>query len=340
MSHDHRQHVWSGGDSQTRPLAVTLALVLLYMGLEVVGGVLSGSLALLADAGHMLSDAGALALALFAMKFARRPATSERTYGYYRAEILAALANGATLVAIAIFIFVEAHERLNNPTHVEGALMLAIACGGLVVNAAGLWILRAGHDANLNVRGARLHVLTDALGSVQAIAAGALIWVFGWNWVDPLASVLIGVLVIYSSWSLLRQSVAVLMEGAPGHIDVDDVRAALLELPHVSNVHDLHVWTITSGFVALSAHLTCLSPDNRDSVLRSAQDLLAERFGIRHTTVQLDRDPSCDGTAHTTALTQAPIDHRNDPAADCHRDYGCDHCTTMRPFKAAFDWLL
>jgi cobalt-zinc-cadmium efflux system protein len=275
--------------------------VLLYMGIEVVGGLLAGSLALLADAGHMLSDAGALALTLFAMKVARRPATPERTFGYYRAEILAALANGATLVAIAIFIFVEAFERLKNPPQVEGALMLAVACGGLLVNAAGLWILRAGNQDNLNVWGAWLHVWTDALGSVQAIVAGALIWAFGWNWVDPLASVLIGVLVIYSSWSLIRQAVAVLMEGAPGNIDVDEVRSALLALPHVSNVHDLHVWTITSGFVALSAHLTCVDPDKQDAVLRSAQDLLATRFGIRHTTIQVDRDPSCEGAAHTPA---------------------------------------
>jgi cobalt-zinc-cadmium efflux system protein len=271
------------------------------MGIEVVGGLLAGSLALLADAGHMLSDAGALALTLFAMKVARRPATPERTFGYYRAEILAALANGATLVAIAIFIFVEAFERLKNPPQVEGALMLAVACGGLLVNAAGLWILRAGNQDNLNVWGAWLHVWTDALGSVQAIVAGALIWAFGWNWVDPLASVLIGVLVIYSSWSLIRQAVAVLMEGAPGNIDVDEVRSALLALPHVSNVHDLHVWTITSGFVALSAHLTCVDPDKQDAVLRSAQDLLATRFGIRHTTIQVDRDPSCEGAAHTPA---------------------------------------
>lgn len=173
--------------------------------------------------------------------------------------------------------------------------------GRISAYAAGLWILRTGSDASLNVRGAWLHVLSDALGSVQAIVAGALIWAFRWNWVDPLASMLIGLLVIYSSWSLLRQSVAVLMEDAPGHIKVDDVRAALLELPHVSNVHDLHVWTITSGFVALSAHLTCVDLDKRDSVLRSGQDLLAERFGIRHTTIQLDRDPSCERTAHTTA---------------------------------------
>jgi cobalt-zinc-cadmium efflux system protein len=298
MAHDHRHETGLQAGSQSRPIAITLGLVVLYMGLEVVGGILSRSLALLADAGHMLSDAGALALTLFAMKMARRQPTAERTYGYYRAEILAALANGATLVAIAIYIFVEAYERFRDPPVVQGPLMLAVACGGFIVNGAGLWFLRGGREGNLNVRGAWLHVLTDALGSVQAIFAGVLIWAFAWNWVDPLASVLIGLLVIYSSWSLIAQSVGVLMEGAPGNVKVDDVRAALLELPDVSSVHDLHVWTITSGFVALSAHVTCVEPAKQDEVLRSAQRILAERFGIQHSTIQIDQDPSCDSVAH------------------------------------------
>ena len=297
MAHHHHDHD-GGRATHARPIAITLGLVVLYMVLEVVGGLLSGSLALLADAGHMLSDAGALALTLFAMGVARRPPTPERTYGYYRAEILAALVNGATLVAIALLIFVEAYERLSQPREVEGPLMMAVATGGLVVNVVGLWLLHGGRDANLNMHGAWLHVLSDALGSVQAIAAGALIWAFGWNFVDPIASVMIGLLVIYSSWSLIQQSVAVLMEGTPGHIKVDEVRSALLRLPDVSEVHDLHVWTISSGFVTLSAHLTCLDPAKRDDVLQAAQHVLASRFHIRHTTIQLDRDPSCESAAH------------------------------------------
>jgi cobalt-zinc-cadmium efflux system protein len=281
---------------------MTLALVLVYMAVEVIGGLLAHSLALIADAGHMLSDAGALGLTLFAMRFARRPATAQRTFGSYRAEILAALANGATLVAVALFIFVEAFERIRSPPEVQGPLMLLVACGGLLVNAGGLWLLRGGHDDNLNMRGAWLHVMTDALGSVQAILAAVLIWAYRWNWVDPLASVLIGLLVIYSSWSLIRQSVAVLMESAPGHIDVDHVRSALLELPHVMNVHDLHVWTITSGFVAMSAHVTCPGDHNHEALLHSARTMLAQRFGIRHTTIQIDREPSCEGTDHPSNL--------------------------------------
>ena len=215
MAHDH-QHSHGAEGANTRRLSLTLALVLVYMGVEIVGGLLADSLALLADAGHMLSDAGALGLTLFAMRFARRPASVQRTYGSYRAEILAALVNGATLVAVAIYIFVEAVERFRTPPEVQGGLMLAVASGGLLVNALGLWILRGGHDDNLNMQGAWLHVLTDALGSLQAIVAGALIWTFGWYWVDPVASVLIGLLVIYSSWSLIRQSVTVPHGGCSG----------------------------------------------------------------------------------------------------------------------------
>jgi cobalt-zinc-cadmium efflux system protein len=297
MAHDQRHNHDTDG-ANARRLSITLALVLAYMGIEVVGALVADSLALLADAGHMLSDAGALGLTLFAMRLARRPATAQRTYGSYRAEMLAALVNGATVVAVAIYIFVEALERFRTPLEVRGGAMLAVASGGLLVNAGGLWILRGRHEDNLNMRGAWLHVLMDALGSLQAIVAGALIWASGWYWVDPLASVLISVLVIYSSWSLIQQSVSVLMEGAPGHINVDDVRSALLDLPQVSNVHDLHVWTITSGFVALSAHVTCPGSRNHDALLLAARTMLADRFGIRHTTIQVDRDESCEGTHH------------------------------------------
>ena len=298
MAHDHSHDASSRTNRETRPITLTLGLVVAYMGLEVAGGLLSGSLALLADAGHMLSDAGALALTLFAMQVARRRPTPQRTYGYYRAEILAALANGAMLVAIALFILVEAYGRLRNPPDVKGPLMLAVASGGLVVNAAGLWLLHGGREANLNVHGAWLHVLSDALGSIQAIVAGALIWAWSWNWVDPVASALIGLLIVYSSWTLIRQSVDVLMEGTPGHIKIDDVHAALLEVQGVSSVHDLHVWTITSGFVTLSVHLTYADAANHDGVLRSAQEVLARRFHIRHTTIQLDRDPSCGNATY------------------------------------------
>lgn len=269
-------------------LAATLGLVVVYMAAEVVGGLLTNSLALLADAGHMLSDAAALGLSLFALWVARRPPDPRRTYGYYRAEILAALANGATLVAIALFIFVEAYGRLGQPPAVLGLPMMAVAAGGLAVNLVGLWVLGAGRSESLNVRGAWLHVLTDALGSVAALGAGALVWGFGWDWADPVASVLIGLLVVYSSWELLREAVTVLMEGAPGHLDVDEVRDALLGLPGVRGVHDLHVWTITSGLESLSAHVVVGGGQAHEELLRRARAVLHERFEIDHVTLQLE----------------------------------------------------
>lgn len=284
--HDHGV----GRNANSRRLAITLGLVTLYMVAEVVGGLLTNSLALLADAGHMLSDAGALALSLFAIWLAARPARSSYTYGYYRTEILAALVNGATLVAISIFIFLEAFKRIGEPPEVQGALMMGIATGGLVVNLVGLWILNAGRNESLNVRGAWLHVMTDALGSIGAIAAGAVIWLFGWRWADPVASIAIGLLVVYSSWSLLKETVGVLMESAPAGIDVDEVRDSLLDVAGVEEVHDLHVWTITSGMVSLSAHLVAPGASERAAVLKAARKALHERFGIAHVTLQIERD--------------------------------------------------
>jgi cobalt-zinc-cadmium efflux system protein len=276
-----------GRAASTRRLGAVLLLVLLYMCVEIVGGVLTNSLALLADAGHMLSDAGALGLALFAIWFAARPAPPHQTYGYYRAEILAALVNGATLVAIAIFIFAEAFQRFRHPPFVSGGPMIAVALGGLAINLASLRILNAGKSESLNVRGVWLHVLTDMLGSVQAVVAGTLIWAFGWNWVDPVASVLIGLLVLYSSKSLLSESVSVLMEAAPAHLDVDAIRHAMMSVPGVQAVHDLHVWTLTTSLVSLSAHVTVVR-DGEGTVLREIERVLGEQFGILHTTIQLE----------------------------------------------------
>ena len=268
-------------------LKITLVLVCAYMIAEVVGGLLSNSLALLADAGHMLSDAAALALALFAIWMAQKPATDRRTYGYYRAEILAALVNGTALLVISVFIVVEAWKRFSEPPQVRAGLMMAIAGGGLLVNLIGLWVLADGRKGSLNLRGAWLHVFTDALGSAQAVLAGLLIWRFGWLWVDPLASVLIALLVAYSAWSLLKESVAVLMEGSPAHIDVAEVRQALLDHPRVCEVHDLHIWTITSGLESLSAHVV-VEDDPDPDLLPTLQGTLQKRFGIGHITLQIE----------------------------------------------------
>lgn len=287
MGTGHEHGPAAGPENRTR-LAVTLGLVLLYMGAEVVGGILTNSLALLADAGHMLSDAAALGLALFALWFARRPAPTSHTFGYYRAEILAALANGATLVAISIYIFWEAVQRFRSPPEVQGGLMMAVAAGGLVINLAGLLILRGGREESLNVRGAWLHVLTDMLGSVQALVAGGLIWWLGWNWADPVASVLIGLLVVYSSWTLLAESVGVLMQRAPGRIDVDEIREALVSMEGVVGVCDMHVWTVTSGLESLSAHVIVEEGRTGREMLRRVRDLVHDRFDIDHVTIQLE----------------------------------------------------
>ena len=296
MVHDHGHHGHghhgqardAGRASGRKRLAWTLALTVSYMFAEVVGGYLADSLALLADAGHMFSDAGALGLSLFASWISQRPPTAQLTYGYHRAEILAALANGATLIAIAVWIFIEAAHRLSEPEPVAGALMMSVAAGGLVINVIGLAILHGGKDANLNLRGAWLHLLTDALGSVAALAAGGLIWAFGWYWTDPVASIAIGVLVIYSSWDLVKQAIAILMQSTPSHLNLDAVRAAMSEVPGVCEIHDLHIWTITSGMDSLSAHAVLVPGQEHQAALESLRVVLHDRFGIEHVTIQID----------------------------------------------------
>ncbi len=287
MSHDH-DHRHDHRAGSRRRLALTLLLAAGYMVAEVVGGLLTNSLALLADAGHMLSDVAALGLSLFAVWIAERPPTSKRTYGYYRAEILAALANGATLIAISVYVFVEAYHRLWQPPEVQGPAMLVVAVGGLAVNLVGLWLLHGGRQESLNVHGAWLHVLTDALGSVGAIAAAVLIWAFGWAWADPVASVLIGLLVVYSSWRLLAESVSVLLESAPKGIDVDEVYRTIRGVPGVLAVHDLHVWSITSGLNCLSAHVVAAEGQPHAALLKTLQNEMHEKFGLDHLTIQID----------------------------------------------------
>jgi cobalt-zinc-cadmium efflux system protein len=286
-SHAHDDHSRSRADDRRR-LAVTLALVAAYLVAEVVGGLWTGSLALLADAGHMFSDVAALSLSLFAIWLAQRPTSVERTFGFHRVEILAALANGVALVAVALLILSEAFERLSTPRDVLGAPMLVVAVGGLLVNLAGLWMLHGGKDANLNVRGAWLHVLSDTLGSIGVITAAFVVWVFGWRQADPIASIGIALLVIFASWQLLRETVGVLMEAAPAHIDVEEVRHALCEPPGVLSIHDLHVWTITSGFVSLSCHVESSHQVPDHELLAALQELLRERFAIDHVTIQIE----------------------------------------------------
>ena len=286
-AHDHAR----AGRDNARRLTFTLALQAAYLVAEVVGGYLANSLSLLADAGHMLSDVAALGLSLFAVWIAQKPATAQRTFGYYRTEILAALANAATLIAISIYIFWEAAQRLRAPEAVEGLIVVWVAVGGLLVNVWGAALLHGGREHSLNIRGAWLHLMTDAAGNVGVIAGGILVWAWGFAWADPVVSVLIGLLVIWSSWGLLKDSVSVLLEGTPGHIDVDAVRAAVLEVAGVEGVHDLHVWTITSGMEALSCHVVVGGRDERrvsGEILADVHRLLHERFGLDHLTVQIE----------------------------------------------------
>lgn len=286
--HMHAHDDDGGRDGNRRRLLLTLVLTTVYMVAEVVGGLLSGSLALLADAGHMLSDAAALGLSLFAMWIAQRKGDEQQTYGFYRMEILAALVNGATLLAISIGIIVTAVQRLREPAPVDGPILTGVAAGGLVVNLVALAILNRGRKDSVNVRGAWLHVLTDALGSVGALIAGALVWSVGWVWADPAVSILIGLLVIYSAWHLLKEVVSVLMECAPSHIDMGEVRATLAGTPGVRDVHDLHVWVITTGIEALSCHVVTAGDRAQGELLTALRETLHERFGIDHVTIQIE----------------------------------------------------
>jgi cobalt-zinc-cadmium efflux system protein len=285
--HDHH-HGAPTSEGQQRRLALALALAASYMLAELAGGLWTGSLALLADAGHMLSDVFALSLSVFAFRLARRPATPQQTYGHHRTEILAALVNGLLLVGVAVYILSEAVERIETPREILGGPMLAIAAGGLLVNLSALWILREGRHHNLNVRGAWLHVMSDAFGSSAAIAAGGLIWAFGWYWADPLASLVIAILIVYSAWTLLREVVEVLMEWAPSHIDVSEVERSIAALPGVMAVHDLHIWTISSGRISLSGHVVSEAEHDCAKLLQEVTDLLHERFEISHATIQIE----------------------------------------------------
>jgi cobalt-zinc-cadmium efflux system protein len=286
--HDHLHRRANERRHDKQRLSFTLVLSALYLGAEVAGGLWTGSLALLADAGHMLADVGALALSLFAFWLAERPAGAARTFGWRRFEILAALANGVVLALVSVFVLVEAVDRFEAPRAVNGLGAFAIASGGLLVNALGLVLLRHGRERSLNLRGAWLHLVGDALGSLGAMAAGLAIWAFGWNEADPLASMAIALLVLRSTWLLLRETVDVLLEAAPSHLDVDELRAALLDEPGVASLHDLHVWTITSGMVSLSCHVHCAEGADGHAVLVRCQALLRQRFDVHHATLQIE----------------------------------------------------
>lgn len=289
-SHPHgHEPAASGRDraGERGRLKWVLAITTVFMLAEVIGGIVANSLALLADAGHMFSDAGALGLSLVALRLAQRPASPEKTYGYVRLEILAALVNGATLLVIAGFIIWEAIQRLREPATIDGPVMLAVATVGLGVNILGAYLLHSHAGESLNMRGAYLHVIGDLLGSLGAMGAGAVILLTGWMPADPIISVGIATLILVGAWRLVREATDVLLEAAPAHIDVSEVLDELRSIDGLHDIHDLHVWTLTSGFVALSGHGVIDDPTDQLHCLDQIRSRLAG-MGIQHVTFQLE----------------------------------------------------
>ena len=280
----------------TRPLIIAIAITGVFTVVEFVGGLLSGSLALMSDAGHMLTDTLALGLSLAAVRVALRPPSDVRTYGSIRAEILAALVNGAVLVVITIVIFYEAVLRIVKPPEINGNTMLIVAVLGLAANAAGAYVLHRGSQSSLNIRGAFLHMLSDLLSSIGVIIGALLILFFGLKLADPILSIAIGAIILYGAWKLVTQSTAILLESVPSHLRLPDVKADMEKIEGIVEVHDLHIWTVSSGLHALSAHLVVEDRLLSDcsGVIASCEDLLREKYAIRHTTFQMECR-TCEG---------------------------------------------
>jgi cobalt-zinc-cadmium efflux system protein len=301
VGHDHSAHGATAGGAHRRRLTVVLGLTLVVLVAEVVGAVLSGSLALLADAGHMATDAAGIALALGAVTLAQRPARGRRTFGWQRIEILAAVANALLLLGVAGYVLVEAVLRIGRTTEISSGLMMAVAGAGLVVNLVALALLHRGRRDSLNVKGAYLEVLGDVFGSLAVLVAGLVILTTGWTFADTLASLAIGVLVVPRAWHLLREALDVLLEAAPRGVDLDDVRTHILGVDGVLGVHDLHAWTITSGLPVLSAHVVvsdaALQAGHGGQVLDALCSCLGSHFDVEHCTFQLEAETHADHEA-------------------------------------------
>lgn len=290
MNHDHEHHhghCHGHGSENKKKLAIVLGLTLLYMFAEIIGGFLTNSLALLADAGHMLSDVGALALSFFALWLVQKPASAEKTYGYYRTEILAAFINGIALVIIALYILYEAYIRALTPYHINAAGMISVAVGGLIVNIIGVFLLHSSSKESLNIRGAFLHIVGDLLGSVGAIIAGIIIFVWGYYQADIIISIIISLLILFSAIRLVNEAANILLEATPSHINAEAVREAILSLPMIDDVHELHIWTISSRNYAMSVHVVSESHECR-KILCSVKELIREQFHIGHLTIQIE----------------------------------------------------
>jgi cobalt-zinc-cadmium efflux system protein len=281
-AHNHRF------DRSWRPLVLAFATQLVFFVVELVGGLLTNSLVLIADAGHMLSDVAALGLSLLALYYTQKPHTAQKTYGYHRLEILVALVNGLVLWMVSAYILYDAYHRFAQPPAIASLPLMIIAGLGLMVNLFGVMILHPAKEQNLNLRSAFLHLLADSLGSVAAIAAGLAIYLRGWYWFDPLAAAAVAVLSIISSWQLVWEAADILMEGTPRHIDLEEVTRALMTWPGVAEIHDLHIWSISSGLFAMSVHVVLKDSRDRDCLTHELEELMAHRFGLEHTTIQLE----------------------------------------------------
>ncbi len=307
QAHDHSTELRGAGK---RSLALALVLITGYMFVEVIGGLLSGSLALIADAGHMLTDAASIGLALTAMHFATRAASTRRTFGYHRLEILAALVNALTLVAISIWVIVEAYQRFLDPPTVQGGLVLTVGSVGLLVNVAAAWILHGSAKHSVNVEGALQHVIADLLGSVAVVVSGVLVWAFGWYLADPVLSAFIGVLILVGSWRLLARVVHILLEGTPDHIDIETLCRRMKEVEGVADVHDVHCWTLAPGYEALTAHVT-VDPGRageigHQTVLDRLRRIAYREFKLNHVTLQLEETADhCNEDHHVDTLRAA-----------------------------------
>lgn len=276
-------------DRARRALWTALIITAAFMIVEVIGGLVSGSLALIADAGHMLTDVSSLGLALLANWFSGRIASARQTYGWHRLEILAAFLNGLTLLLVAFFVAAEAIQRFEDPPEIQGGLMLVVALAGLGANIASGFILLRASAGNINVKGAFLHVVTDTLGSVGALLAALLINLRGWYLADPILSIIISVLVIFSAWSLIRECVTILLQSTPTGVSTEKLGADILATPGVDEFHDLHVWTMTSGYIVLTVHVVISNGASGDDVLHELNDMLEQRYGIHHTTIQIEQ---------------------------------------------------
>ena len=285
MGHEHTR---SAGSQNKRGLAIVLAMTTLYLLAEVIGGLITHSLALLADAGHMLTDVGGLAMALMAIRFAERAATPERTYGYYRVEILAAVANAVLLIGISGYILFEAYGRFRHPPAVETGPMLAVAAIGLLVNVAGVMVLRRSASGSLNLKGAYFEVVSDMLSSVAVIVAAIIMTTTGWYYADPILSAGIGLFILPRTWKLLQEGVGVLLEGTPSDVNLVALREAVITVPGVAAIHDLHVWSLTSGVNAMSCHAVISPGTPHDEVLRNMRKVMHSAFKIEHVTIQAE----------------------------------------------------